>query len=168
MWYYAENGQRKGPIEESQLRDLANQGVIDGGTQVWTQGMANWAALAETTLGASLGLPPPLGPAPRPMQTPQPGAPRPPLAASGPYSSGRHEPLPVADKERVVYVLLAILLPFGVNNFYAGYTNRAILQLVLAVPVGVVTCGISCLAVWIWSIVEAITVTHDAKGRPMQ
>jgi TM2 domain-containing membrane protein YozV len=74
----------------------------------------------------------------------------------------------VPDKERVVYVLLAILLPFGVNNFYAGYTNRAILQLVLAVPVGVVTCGISSLAVWIWSIVEAITVTHDAKGRPMQ
>ncbi len=168
MWYYAENGQRKGPIEEAQLRDLANQGVIDGRTLVWTQGMANWAALAETTLGASLGLPPPLGPAPRPMPTPQPGAPLPPLTASGPYSSGAQEPLPVADKERVVYVLLAILLPFGVNNFYAGYTSRAIIQLILAVPGGVVTCGIASIAVWIWSIVEAITVTHDAKGRTMR
>jgi TM2 domain-containing membrane protein YozV len=168
MWYYAENGQRKGPIEEAQLRDLANQGLIEGRTLVWTQGMANWSALADTTLGASLGLPPPLGPAPRPMQTPQAGAPLPPLAASGPYSSGPQEPLPVADKERVVYVLLAILLPFGVNNFYAGYTSRAIIQLILAVPAGVLTCGITSIAVWIWSIIEAITVTHDARGRQMR
>jgi TM2 domain-containing membrane protein YozV len=76
-------------------------------------------------------------------------------------------PLPVPDKQRVIYVLLAILLPFGVNNFYAGYNSRAILQLILAVPAGVLTCGITYLVVWIWSIIEAITVTHDAKGRPM-
>jgi TM2 domain-containing membrane protein YozV len=74
----------------------------------------------------------------------------------------------VADKERVVYVLLAILLPFGVNNFYAGYTSRAIIQLILAVPAGVLTCGITSIAVWIWSIIEAITVTHDARGRQMR
>ena len=39
---------------------------------------------------------------------------------------------------------------------------------ILAVPGGVVTCGIASIAVWIWSIVEAITVTHDAKGRLMR
>lgn len=168
MWYYAENGQRKGPIEEAQLRDLANQGLIDTRTLVWTQGMPNWAALGETTLGASLGLPPPLGPAPRPMTSPAPGAPLPPLTASAPYSSGPQEPLPPADKERVIYVLLAVLLPFGVNNFYAGYTTRAIWQLVLAIPGSILTCGISFVAVWIWSIIEAITVTHDARGRQMR
>lgn len=42
QWYYAEQGQQKGPIEESSLVDLVNSGVIRDDTLVWHEGLANW------------------------------------------------------------------------------------------------------------------------------
>jgi hypothetical protein len=41
-WYYAHNGQQQGPIAESQLETLAQQGVIAPSTLVWREGMAQW------------------------------------------------------------------------------------------------------------------------------
>ena len=63
-------------------------------------------------------------------------------------------------KDRVAYVLLAVLLGIGIHNFYAGYTTRGIIQLL----VSILSCGILWFFMWIWAIIEACTVTQDANG----
>jgi TM2 domain-containing membrane protein YozV/DNA-directed RNA polymerase subunit RPC12/RpoP len=75
---------------------------------------------------------------------------------------------------RLIYVFLAVLLGgFGVHNFAAGYTNTAVLQLVTTLAgfaLAFCTLGISFLApigMYVWAIVEAITVTRDADGVTM-
>jgi TM2 domain-containing membrane protein YozV len=75
---------------------------------------------------------------------------------------------------RLIYVILAIFLgSFGVHNFAAGHTNTAIIQLVVTISgllLSFCTFGLSALgplAMYIWAIVEAVTVTKDADGIPM-
>lgn len=69
-------------------------------------------------------------------------------------------------KNRTTYILLGLFLGgLGIHNFYAGYTNRAVMQLLLylllcwtiVVPIGVA----------IWVIVEICTVTLDSDGLPL-
>ena len=43
VWYYAVNGERKGPIDEAELRRV----VKTADTLVWKQGMSNWTAAGE-------------------------------------------------------------------------------------------------------------------------
>ncbi len=156
MWYYEQNGNRIGPVDEATMRQLIANRVISIDTLVWTNGMANWTPLQQTQLAAGLPVPPPM---------PQ-GAPAAPQYHQAPVS---HHP---EAKDRVAYVLLAVFLgELGIHNFYAGYTNRAIFQLVaciVGIPIiALVTCGIGLflyLAIWIWNIIEACTVTQDANG----
>ena len=106
----------------------------------------------------------------------------------------------VQPKSRIVYILMAILIPLfspclcgllpPLHNFYAGYTNKGLVQLgiwlgawalsmFLDFVLGTITFGISsivgiCLAsvayvgVFVWCIVDAITVSKDAFGVPMK
>lgn len=84
---------------------------------------------------------------------------------------------------RTVFVLLALLPSFiglfGIHNIVAGYLGRGITQLVLSV----LTLGGCCATIWappclclglpmwfvlfVWSVIEAATVTTDARGRLM-
>ena len=41
-WFYADQGQQKGPIEESALNDLVLAGVVRDDTLVWNEGMPTW------------------------------------------------------------------------------------------------------------------------------
>lgn len=81
---------------------------------------------------------------------------------------------------RTVYVLLAILPAFlgifGIHNLVAGYFSRGIVMLVLSVFTFMGACMVVappclCLGLPLWlvlfvlSVVEAITVTSDARGR---
>ena len=67
-------------------------------------------------------------------------------------------------KSRVAYVVLAIFLgAFGVHNFYAGYTKKAVIQLLITL----LTLGFASIVSWIWAIVDICTVTQDAAGVPM-
>ena len=142
MWYYEQDGNRMGPVDEATIRGLVANHTLSIDTLVWTNGMAEWTPLQQTQLSSGLPLPPP---------SPQ----------EAPSSPGHHEaPFrhPPETKDRVAYVLLAVLLGFGIHNLYAGYTNRGIIQLVLSV--------LCCLwpFMWIWAIIEACTVTQDANG----
>lgn len=66
-------------------------------------------------------------------------------------------------KQRIVYILLAIFLgSLGIHNFYAGYTNRAVTQLLLILLTGWLILPI--LAVGIWVLVEICTIDRDADG----
>lgn len=144
MWYYEQNGNRIGPVDEATMRGLIANRVISIDTLVWTNGMANWTPLQQTQLAAGLPVPPPMS-----YSTPT-------TPLYQPVPSQHH---PDA-KDRVAYVLLAVLLGIGIHNFYAGYTTRGIIQLL----VSILSCGILWFFIWIWSIIEACTVTQDANG----
>lgn len=147
MWYYVLNGQRLGPVEASTLVRMANSGQVGVDTPVWTQGMTNWVKLSQSTLAGRVSLPPP--------------AP----ATAAPQVYGSVQMVAPADsKDRTAYVLLAVFLGIGVHNFYAGYTARGVIQLLLVI----FTLGMLWCPVWIWCIIEACTVTRDAHGRPFR
>lgn len=46
-WYYVEDGKQVGPLGEERLHALVRQGVIQAGTLVWCEGMAEWAPYAR-------------------------------------------------------------------------------------------------------------------------
>jgi len=49
MWYYAQDGQRKGPVSEDALRDMARDGALQPTDLVWREGMSEWAPAAQAT-----------------------------------------------------------------------------------------------------------------------
>ena len=66
-------------------------------------------------------------------------------------------------KERIVYILLGIFLGgFGIHNFYAGYTGKGVAQLLITLFLFWLV--IPLLAVFVWVLIEIITVTKDANG----
>ena len=61
-WYYAENNDRRGPIEDAAFDELVRAGRITPATLVWREGMANWAAFSEAGYVAPAAVaPPPIG-----------------------------------------------------------------------------------------------------------
>lgn len=65
-------------------------------------------------------------------------------------------------KPRIAYILLGLFLGgFGVHNFYAGYTGKAVAQLLISLLSLFMLSWIST----IWAIVEICTVTKDASGK---
>ncbi len=58
-WYYANQGQQSGPVEDGIFEDLVRQGVIGPDTLVWKEGMANWIPYSQIHATASAGTPPP-------------------------------------------------------------------------------------------------------------
>ena len=44
QWYYTDQGEQKGPVEESALDELSLAGVVRDDTLVWHEGMQNWQA----------------------------------------------------------------------------------------------------------------------------
>ena len=72
---------------------------------------------------------------------------------------------PLSDKSKVVAGLLQIFLStFAVGRFYLGYTNLAIIQIVVTVC----TCGIGAL----WPLIDGIMIimgkVPDAQGRTLR
>lgn len=70
-WYYVENGQQAGPVDDAQLQELVRSGSVQPDTLVWHEGLANWQAYRELgpagVTGVTAAAPPsgpPLGAAP--------------------------------------------------------------------------------------------------------
>lgn len=57
-WYYVENGERKGPVQDSGLGTLVEQGAIGEETLVWHEGMPDWQPYRELLAGAPAAPPP--------------------------------------------------------------------------------------------------------------
>jgi hypothetical protein len=47
QWFYADSGQQRGPVSESELRNLLETSRIPADTKVWTEGMQDWRAASE-------------------------------------------------------------------------------------------------------------------------
>jgi len=69
--------------------------------------------------------------------------------------------------------LLGIFLGgLGIHRFYLGYTAIGIIQVVVTVSLGILTCGIGAVAGHLWGMVEGILIltgqiNKDAQGRPL-
>jgi len=60
-WYYVENGQQAGPVEETQLAELIQSGKLRGDTLVWHEGMGVWqpfSAVCPPEFAAAVGATP--------------------------------------------------------------------------------------------------------------
>lgn len=59
-WFYADNGQQRGPVSEAEFDSLASSGAIQPSTLVWCEGMAAWKPLSEVrpAVAAPAGSPP--------------------------------------------------------------------------------------------------------------
>lgn len=154
LWYYAQAGQRQGPVEEEEIRRLIAAGQIGRADLVWKAGMPEWrqageiAELAASFQPAWAPPPPPPSPAPTPpygtvaipaptpapMSAPAPAAPNP--APYSPYTP------PAAPLEQPAYGAA----PFGAvttteyASFGARFAALLIDQLLLSCvsgPIGV-------------------------------
>ncbi len=66
-----------------------------------------------------------------------------------------------------MYILFGILWGgLGIHNFYAGYTEKGLAQLLIFVLTGWLI--IPAVAVFVWVITELCTVRKDANGVPFQ
>jgi TM2 domain-containing membrane protein YozV len=106
---------------------------------------------------------------------PDPNQPQQPAAGYQQPAAGYPQPQPgygqqpayPGAKSRMVAGLLGIFVGgFGVHNFYLGYTNKAIIQIVVTI----VTCGFGA----IWGLIEGILILTknesfltDANGVPL-
>jgi TM2 domain-containing membrane protein YozV len=69
--------------------------------------------------------------------------------------------IPSDPKSRTTFILLGALLgAFGAHNFYAGYTKKAVWQLVITL----VSFGFASPMSWIWAIIDICTVNEDNRG----
>ncbi len=104
-------------------------------------------------------------PYPQQPYAPQPGQPYPPQPGQ-PYVQPPVAYDPSMQKSKIAAGLLGIFLgAWGIHNFYLGFTNKGILQIVLSV----VTCGIA----GIWGFIEGImilvgNINVDARGIPLK
>ncbi|MGI6248449.1 MAG: NINE protein [Acutalibacteraceae bacterium] len=82
-----------------------------------------------------------------------------------PVQDSAQAPAQTGQKSKMTAGLLGIFVgSFGVHNFYLGFTNKAILQIVLTI----VTCG----AAGLWGFIEGImiltgSINKDANGTPL-
>lgn len=101
---------------------------------------------------------------PNPLEALQPqqmyyGAPN--MAAQGGYQMAPYVP-----KSRVAYIVLGIFLgTLGIHNFYAGRNSSGVAQLLITLLTFWLV--IPVIAVWIWNIIELVTVDKDGRGVPM-
>ena len=101
---------------------------------------------------------------PEPPQAPQP-------PGSQPYQQPYYQYVPTPppgyhQKSRMAAGLLAILLGvLGVHNFYLGFTSRGVVQLVVSLVGGILTCGMATLAVWIWAFIEGVLLLSGSRSR---
>mgnify|MGYP003315709033 CR=1 FL=1 len=66
-----------------------------------------------------------------------------------------------AAKSKVAFIVLAIFLgELGIHDFYAGYTTKGVIKLVITL----ISLGFLSWVSWIWALIEAFTIKADAQG----
>lgn len=79
-----------------------------------------------------------------------------------------------ATKSKLAAGLLGIFLgALGIHNFYLGFTSRALIQLLVSIIGGILTCGLATIGMGIWGLIEGILILAnddrtDAKGYPLK
>lgn len=77
-------------------------------------------------------------------------------------------------KSKIIAGILGLIFGvLGVHNFYLGYTKKALVQILLTLVGGIFTCGISSVAVFVWTLIESIMIltghiNRDGKGQRLK
>ena len=71
-WWFEADGQRNGPVSESEIEKRLGKNEIGAKTLVWTEGQGPWQELGMTTLSSLLKGPPELPKTPTPPELPNP------------------------------------------------------------------------------------------------
>lgn len=102
---------------------------------------------------------------PQPVQIAQPMYQQPPMPVQQPMYQQPYAQPASQPKERMIFILLGVFLGgLGAHNFYAGYTAKGAIQLLISLLSG----GMASIFVWIWVIIEICTVQTDAQGVPFK
>ena len=59
-WFYVENGQQAGPVEETDFSELIRTGKLRAETLVWREGLANWEPFSKACPNAAPSAVPPV------------------------------------------------------------------------------------------------------------
>lgn len=51
-WYYADNNERRGPVEDAAFQELVRAGTVKPDTLVWREGMTNWIPYSQAVPSA--------------------------------------------------------------------------------------------------------------------
>jgi hypothetical protein len=119
-WFYASQGQQRGPYPEVQLREFIARGAVTADTLVWSEGMADWRRAGEIP-GLMAG-------ASNPPTLPQSGPP--PVVVGGGVSGGTlSADLPLwgllgRSLLYVIGILLVIPAPWVGPFFYRWFASR--------------------------------------------
>ena len=71
----------------------------------------------------------------------------------------------MSGKSRTAYIILAILLgEFGIHSFYAGYSGKGTVQLLITV----LSAGSGSFISWLWAVSDIFSVKSDARGIPFK
>lgn len=130
-WFYAQNGQQLGPIDDGHLHDLATSGQLRRSDLVWRDGMPNWTPAGNL---------PELFPPEVAQAMPIPVAPLPPPGPAPAYAASRSSyaaPSTVAPEGSAPkggMSVLALVLIFGGIAFALLLVVGGIITIVLAFP----------------------------------
>jgi hypothetical protein len=72
-WYYAEAGQQRGPVNETEFQNLIRAGTVKADTLVWREGMVNWQPYRDVAPAAGGSAPPPPNAPPQTFASPAAG-----------------------------------------------------------------------------------------------
>jgi len=146
-WYYAHDGQQKGPVPVSELQRLAADGQFDPATDlVWKEGMDDWKTVAQIPELAAEMAPPSAAPAAT-------DAPATPAAPDDPYST------PAAPAPQPAQPAAASPAAAAVG---APKTGLALASLICGL-VALVSCVIWCLSLPL--AIAAVVMGHIALAK---
>ncbi|WP_190810738.1 NINE protein [Flagellimonas sp. S3867] len=72
------------------------------------------------------------------------------------FSEGVKETINADNKKILAGILAIVLGGFGIHKFILGYNKEGIILLVCTIILGIVTCGIANMIVWVVTVVEGI------------
>ncbi|MCY7375141.1 MAG: DUF4339 domain-containing protein [Pyrinomonadaceae bacterium] len=171
MYYLLVNGQKTGPYTAQDVQQMRRQNAIGDETQFWKDGMFSWETIGSQRNLFETSYAQPQYQQPQSYQQPQYQQPQYQQQPS-PINNYYQQPLVVQpviiglSKSRVTFILLGLFLGgLGIHNFYAGYSGKAIAQLLL--NLFLFWTIIVPVAIGIWVLIEVITVDTDAFGNRM-
>jgi TM2 domain-containing membrane protein YozV len=154
-YYVSRNGRVFGPYTFEDLQKYVRSADISPADLGQKQGEQQWIPVGQILSGVSS---PVVAPPPQP---PAYGGYYPPQAQYSQTTVNYYAPRP---KNRASFILLGVFFGcFGGHNFYAGYTGKAIAQLLVTL-LSLFTLSIVTA---IWAIVEVCTVDRDRNNIPM-
>jgi hypothetical protein len=119
-WYYTVNGERRGPVSEAELRQMAAQGSLAPSELVWTDGMKDWVPAAQASGLFAAGAAAPMA---KVVPDAAPAAGEPPMARVVGTPPAGPPPTPVA---RLTSSAVAVEAKAAMTNTWAAFRVLAV------------------------------------------